>query len=132
MFARSSSEIFMDFLLKTYSILINFWLALIRGGPDNGPVGNMERTDRMPSGKSLNSLRRRILSPLLCTVCASIGIFGGIASLFGGLVCVIIHTAISGDRSFDQAGTVLMIAAIPAILIGSIFLDEINGESAAT
>jgi hypothetical protein len=73
-----------------------------------------------------NRLRAKILSPLVCSVGASIGIFGGISALFVGLVCVVIHAAVAGDIIFDRAGTTFLIVAIPAILIGSIFLDEID------
>jgi hypothetical protein len=75
---------------------------------------------------SAGRLRRAVLSPFLCSVLASIGIFGGISALFSGLVCVIVHAALAGDTAFDRVGTVLLIAAIPMILVGSIFLDEIE------
>ena len=78
--------------------------------------------------RSRRSLRKALLTPVVCSVLASFGIFGGIASLFVGLICVLIHGLVSRDHIFDQAGTVLLIIAIPMILIGSIFLDEIQGE----
>ena len=71
-------------------------------------------------------LRKAILNPLVCSVLASVGIFGGISALFIGLVCVAVHALVSGDQTFDRVGTVLLITAIPAILVGSIFLDEID------
>jgi len=74
------------------------------------------------------SLRKRILTPLICSVFAAVGIFGGISSLFAGLICVVVHSVISGDTVFDQAGTLLLIVAIPMILVGSVFLDEIGGQ----
>ena len=75
---------------------------------------------------STGRLRRAILNPLLCSVLASVGIFGGISALFSGLVCIVLHTIVAGDTAFDRVGTVLLIAAIPMILVGSIFLDEIE------
>ncbi len=54
------------------------------------------------------------------------GIFGGISSLFVGLVFIVIHTVVRGDRMFDQMGTGLLIAGTPLILIGSMFVDWIN------
>lgn len=77
-------------------------------------------------GKTRGRVRKTILNPFVCSVLASVGIFGGISALFSGLVCVCIHALLSGEQSFDRAGTVLLIAAIPSILIGSIFLDEIE------
>lgn len=73
-------------------------------------------------------IRKALLTPTTCSILASLGIFGGISSLFVGLICVVIHSVVSGDRSFDQVGTVLLIVAIPMILGGSIFLDEIEGK----
>jgi hypothetical protein len=70
-------------------------------------------------------VRQFVLRPVVCALCASIGIFGGLSALFVGILCVVIHASIAGDRVFDSVGTVLLIAAIPMILIGSIFLDEI-------
>lgn len=70
--------------------------------------------------------RRIVLSPLLCSVLASLGIFGGISALFVGLACVVVHSVMPGDRVFDSTGTILLIVAIPMILVGSIFLDEID------
>jgi hypothetical protein len=81
-----------------------------------------------PSGTTSNAgeiPRRRFLSPLLCAIVAATGIFGGFLALFAGLVFVLIAAA-SGNRSYDQTGTTMLIVAIPAILIGSIFLDEIH------
>lgn len=72
------------------------------------------------------SLRKRVLSPLVCSVLAALGIFGGISALFAGLICVVVHSVVAGDTIFDTVGTVLLVAAIPAILIGSVFLDEIK------
>lgn len=72
------------------------------------------------------SIRKAILTPMVCSLLASFGIFGGISALFVGIVSVIIHTMIAGDRTFDRFGTGLLILAIPMILAGSIFIDEIE------
>ena len=84
-------------------------------------VENPFRTRRLSKPKS----DRRTLA---YAVLASLGIFGGISALFVGIVSVIIHAAVSGDRLFDRIGTVLLIAAIPMILTGSLFVDEIEGR----
>lgn len=76
--------------------------------------------------KSKSRFRKALLSPFLCSVLATIGVFGGISSLFAGLICVILHGVLSADKAFDRAGTFLLIIAIPMILIGSVFLDEID------
>jgi len=79
-----------------------------------------EREQRRPRRNA------RILRPWVYSVMAAFGIFGGISSLFVGLICVVIHGVFSGDRVFDRVGTVLLIVAIPMILAGSIFVDEIE------
>jgi len=61
-------------------------------------------------------------------VLASLGIFGGISALFIGLVFVVLHAVLSGDIVFNRAGTALLIVAIPMILLGSIFVDEVEGK----
>ncbi|CAN5512317.1 hypothetical protein BH10ACI2_BH10ACI2_25190 [soil metagenome] len=63
---------------------------------------------------------------LVYALIASFGIFGGISALFVGIVSVIIHAVATGDRLFDRIGTGLLIVAIPMILIGSLFVDEIE------
>ena len=85
----------------------------------------MQIIDSPPSLTHAGTSRSRILSPLICTIGASVGVFGGFAMLLTGLVFAVISAA-SSDRSFDRAGTILLIAALPAILIGAMFLDEIN------
>ena len=90
----------------------------------NSNVNRENSTIQAPKVKS--RWRRTILSPLFCSIAASFGIFGGISALIIGLVCVVIHSALAADRAFDTVGTVLLIAAIPMILVGSIFLDEIE------
>ena len=78
--------------------------------------------------KPRGRLRKFVMRPMFCSVCASIGIFGGLSALFIGIVCVIVHAVLASDRVFDRVGTVLLIFAIPMILIGSIFVDEINSR----
>ena len=63
------------------------------------------------------------------SILAAFGVFGGISSLFVGLVFVVLHVVIPGDRMFDRVGTGLLIVAIPMILIGSIFLDLIEQKN---
>lgn len=72
--------------------------------------------------------RRGGLRPWVWSVLASVGIFGGISSLFIGLIFIVIHGILSTDVMFDKAGTGLVIVAIPLILLGSICLDEIEGK----
>ncbi|MFT3745838.1 MAG: hypothetical protein QM785_16305 [Pyrinomonadaceae bacterium] len=74
--------------------------------------------------------RKRILTPRRCSLAAGIGIFGGVFFLFAGLICVILHELIAGDTACNQIGTFVLISAIPMILVGSIFLDEIRGNDA--
>ena len=72
-------------------------------------------------------LRRRSESQrkkLLYSILAAFGVFGGISSLFVGIVFVILHGIVSDDTIFDRVGTGLLIAAIPMILMGSIFIDK--------
>ena len=78
--------------------------------------------------KTPNGLRKALMTPMVCSILASLGIFGGISSLFVGIVSVAIHAVVSGDRIFDRVGTILLVIAIPMILIGSVFLDEIQGK----
>jgi general stress protein CsbA len=63
---------------------------------------------------------------MLFSIFAAFGVFGGISALFVGIVFVVLHGVIAGDRIFDTLGTALLIAAIPMILIGSIFIDKIE------
>ena len=75
-----------------------------------------------------SALRRSILRPLPCSILAATGIFGGLAALFVGLLCIILHALIPADVTFSWVGTVLLIIAIPMILVGSVFLDEIEAN----
>ena len=69
------------------------------------------------------------IKPFVWTVFSMFGIFGGISSLFVGIVSVILHGILAGDKIFDRVGTILLIVAIPLILVGSIFLDGINTKN---
>ena len=66
------------------------------------------------------------LGRMLFSAFAAFGVFGGISALFVGIVFVVLHSMVAGDRMFDTLGTGLLIAAIPMILIGSIFIDKIQ------
>ena len=70
--------------------------------------------------------RQLRIQPFVFAALSSLGVFGGISSLFVGLVFVLIHTIVPADRMFDRTGTGLLIAGIPLILIGSIFIDMIE------
>lgn len=69
---------------------------------------------------------REYLKRLMCTIFASLGVFGGLCLAFAGLVCVVVHSASRGDSVFDEVGTALLCAAIPAMFIGSILMDELD------
>ena len=83
---------------------------------------------------SLSGTRRRRaktntrMRPLVFSILSMFGIFGGISALFVGIVCVIVHGAFAHDMVLNKVGTGLLIVAIPMILVGSIFLDEIEGK----
>jgi hypothetical protein len=82
-----------------------------------------------PAGSPMSSrkgLRAALLTPFVCSVLASVGIFGGMSALFTGIMCVVLHGVLSQDIIFDRVGTLLLIVAIPMILAGSVFLDEIE------
>lgn len=70
--------------------------------------------------------RKQTLWPRLCPILAALGIFGGIGTLFLGIVCVIVHGVVINDKFFDRAGTALLIVAIPIIFCGSVLLDEVD------
>ena len=69
------------------------------------------------------------LRRMLFSAFAAFGVFGGVSALFVGIMFVVLHTMIAGDRMFDTLGTGLLIAAIPMILIGSIFIDKIEEKN---
>ena len=79
-------------------------------------------------GRIRAALRKTVLRPLPSSIFAAVGIFGGLSSLFVGLACIVIHAIVPGDAVFDRVGTLLLVVAIPMILIGAIFLDEIEGN----
>lgn len=86
----------------------------------------IEKKQLRTSSKQLRKLRKAVLTPFVCSILSFLGIFGGVAALLVGIICVILHGIVPHDHAFDSVGTVLLIAAIPSILIGSIFLDEID------
>ncbi len=63
---------------------------------------------------------------LIYSILAIFGLVGGISSLFLGIVSVILHGLVASDKIFDRLGTGLLIAAIPMILVGAIFLDKVG------
>ena len=75
---------------------------------------------------SRSAIRRKLMSPLVCAVLASFGVLGGVSALFVGIVSVVIHGIVPQEHVFNRVGTALLMVAIPMILIGSIFLDEID------
>lgn len=81
-------------------------------------------------GEERGEWRKRLLTARRCSFAAGLGIFGGLFFLLAGLVCVILHELIAGDTVCNQIGTGVLISAIPMILVGSIFLDEIRGNDA--
>lgn len=89
---------------------------------NNANVGVFPRSQTKPQGK----LRKTILNPVVCGVGAALGIFGGLSSLVAGLVCISIHVFVAQDVVFDRVGTTLLILGIPMLLLGSVFLDEIE------
>ena len=93
-----------------------------------GEIGIKDTQLSSQVGSPRRTMRKAALTPFVCSVLASLGIFGGISALFIGVVSVIIHGLVSSDRIFDRAGTILLIIAIPMILVGSVFLDEIRIE----
>lgn len=78
--------------------------------------------------KERGRIRSILLNPVVCTIGAAAGIFGGISALMSGLFCIIVHGLVPGDMAFDHAGTALLIMGVPLLLLGSIFLDEIPND----
>ena len=89
-------------------------------------IKQVELTSTLPERRKV---RRELMTPLACSILASFGIFGGIASLFIGIVFVVLHNVAPAHAIFDRVGTGLLIVAIPMILMGSIFLDEIDASN---
>ena len=87
-----------------------------------------ELTNPEVSGPLLRRTEANLrLRRMLFSAFAAFGVFGGVSALFVGIVFVVLHTVIAGDGVFDTLGTGLLITAIPMILIGSIFIDKIEG-----
>ena len=80
------------------------------------------------TGRVSRVMHRTVLRPLPCSILAATGIFGGLSALLTGLACVVLHAIVPGDSAFSSVGTILLVVAIPMILIGSIFLDEIGSN----
>ena len=70
--------------------------------------------------------RSKYLGRLILSTLASIGIFGGISSAVAGTICTVIHSLLTNETTFAKAGSILLIAAVPAMLAGSILIDEIG------
>ena len=84
-------------------------------------------TDLLDSERARRRPHRRAgIRPWVWSILASFGIFGGISSLFVGLVFIVIHGILSADIVFNRIGTGLLIVAIPMILLGAICLDKIE------
>ena len=75
---------------------------------------------------AIGRLRDTLLNPLVCSIGAVIGIFGGISALIVGLFCVVVHVALINDNAFNRVGTVLLMISIPMLLVGSALMDEID------
>ena len=86
-----------------------------------------EILDRVPSvhmPKLLEKLRNHLLGSLVCSIGAALGIFGGIAFIVFGLLCVLIHSIIGRDTVLDNVGAFMLIVAIPMMMLGAAFMDE--------
>lgn len=70
--------------------------------------------------------RKMLLTPDVCSIGATVCIFGGISSLVAGLICIAIHCVVPSDAVFANVGTGLLILGIPMLLVGSAFLDGID------
>lgn len=89
---------------------------------NSAKINVLPRSQTNPQGK----LRKKILNPVVCAVGAALGIFGGLSSLVAGLFCISIHVFVANDVLFDRVGTTLLILGIPLLLMGAVFLDEIE------
>lgn len=91
---------------------------------------NNTKAGKFPAARPASGgrLRKMVLNPVVCSVAATIGIFGGISSLIAGLLCISIHLFVASDVVFDGADTTLLILGIPLLLLGSVFLDEIETQ----
>ena len=67
--------------------------------------------------------KRRVTKVALAFAC----LFGGFASSGIGFVLLIFHE-IFNDSVLNSIGTVLMIVSIPLILLGSVFMDSVDGS----
>lgn len=78
------------------------------------------------STRKVRRLRSVLLNRTVCSIGASLGIFGGVSSLASGVLCVVIHSVIPADEIFGRAATALLILGIPLLLAGAVFMDEIK------
>ncbi len=103
-------------------------VAPIRGSMKEDTKMNNAKVGVFPASQTKvhSRLRKSILNPVVCSVGATLGIFGGVSSLVAGMVCISIHLFVAQDVVFDRAGTTLLILGIPLLLLGSVFLDEIE------
>jgi hypothetical protein len=69
--------------------------------------------------------RRVVLGAGICSAGVGLGIGGGLTALVSGLVCVVAESVTPGDTAYGRLATILLIIAIPLLLIGSIFIDEL-------
>lgn len=74
--------------------------------------------------KLLETLRNHLLGSLVCSIGAALGIFGGIAFIVFGLLCVVIQWMIGRDTVLDNVGAFMLIVAIPMMMLGAAFMDE--------
>lgn len=74
------------------------------------------------------SIRTHFLSPIVCSIGAAVGVFGGIAFIVFGLLCVVIHAIVGRDTVLDNVGALMMIVAIPMLMLGAMFMDEIDSK----
>lgn len=70
--------------------------------------------------------KHRALKRTACLIGTTAGIFGGVAAILLGLVCSVAHQLISTDTTSGKLGTLLLIAGIPMMLVGSLLMDEIE------
>ena len=93
-------------------------------GRSSAFVGNTDLTGSRRRPRSNTRLR-----PVVFSILAIFGVFGGISALFVGIVFFLLHSLAAVDAMFDRVGTALLVVAIPMILIGAIFIDAIEEKN---
>lgn len=63
---------------------------------------------------------------MTCVAGAAIGSFGGLMSLFLGLLCSVGDEFLGSNTLLSKMATVLMIAGIPMMLAGSALMDKVE------